>query len=152
MATEGVFPKADGDILYGSEVNRFREKLIGTLGEAGGIVWSSGTAVETVGSIYYSGTHPSLFCDHLNINASVYFNNPANSPTANIRFSGTLFNQNMAYSCRPASDTHLPVFATVSSGTFKSWNGNFGSPFFIYVQCKNAADDNYLEYCRVTGV
>src|SRR3990167_6468255 len=48
MATEGGFPKATGDVLYSSEVNRFATSLRHfTQGSTG---WSAGVAAEVVGS------------------------------------------------------------------------------------------------------
>jgi hypothetical protein len=49
--TEGIFPKADGEILYASEINQLRSNVFGD-GSDGALSVASGTTTLTGGSIY----------------------------------------------------------------------------------------------------
>ena len=151
--TEGAWPKADGDIFYASEANRLREKVIGNTLTY--FDWNSGTNYQVVGSIYYSGTFPSLFCDHLKLEGGMRFNGDTSSRAFGLQFrcSGTLFNQTLtagSYMLGYANISSANIILT--SGTFHSWNGNFGSPFLIYFEALSPQDGNKTLNFSVTGV
>jgi len=137
--TEGTFPKSDGDILYASEANSFKEHVIGFI-EQEATIPSGTTWIQTGGSIYYSGTYPSIMSDHMTINTNSYAGITSDGRLQmRLRFSGTEFNEVTNTKDSPSQPTEgvnyvIPLTHIITSGTYHGWGGNFGSPFVISVE------------------
>lgn len=156
MATEGQFPKGDGDVLYASEANKFREKVIGFVGVSSSI--NSGTAYQPLGSVLYSGIYPSLISDHIVVDAGLRmpFNTDYNS-YFQFRISGTEYvgsSTAVLYAAGGTGQNHETSNKwVVDSGTFASYGANFGSPFVVFFEAKTDLNGQAVcEYLSVLGV
>jgi len=154
MTGSGVFPKIDGDVLYASEVNSFREKVIGFV-QQDYRPSISGTDYQILGgSVLYSGTFPSLVYSHLKVQFPMYDDN-SNSAIAfkaHVRFSGTHLNisgndQTLFASTIPCGITYQYI---LESGT-TNFGGNMGSPFVVFVEGKNSDTGGKIGNLIVTG-
>ncbi len=141
MADEGEFPKIDGDILYASEINRIRPKVFGFI-DQNMYLGSATNYTIAGGSIFYSGTYPSIFCSHINVQTDVHDGQgPGADWIGRFRFSGTEFNE-ITTNKSPYSDAQdvnrsMMHNYVLTSGTFAGWGGTFGSPFVIFFETQS---------------
>ena len=111
MTAEGDFPKAGGDIIYASEVNRFaRAGELIVAGSNNFIGVPSGTNYQVAGSFFIApGSLPSTGLVEINCNTNVQ---GGESVYLNLTLSGTDFGLSTG------------SFATVGDGAGRGWMNN----------------------------
>jgi len=138
MATEGEFPKIDGDILYASEANKMNPKLIGHVAQFSNFTAAaSGTAFTTVGgSVFYSGGE-SVISDFINVQTSPAMRDSTEGRIYDFRISMSGAGLNNLVS--PTKSVNGPDMSfnfnhVFTSGAITASGGNVGSSYIIALQ------------------
>jgi hypothetical protein len=160
-----VFPKVTGDPLYHTEVNTFREKIIGSISQnAGGLI--SGTAWQIVGgSVLYTGVYPSLISSHFKIDTSLRIIDSMGgvNPSSRIRASGLAFDSTLKTISINTGGLTGPLIENqvfnylLTSGAINTLGGNIGSRLVFFVEVKTATGEGgpygtWVQDLCVTGV
>ena len=141
MATEGNFPKADGDYLFASEANRFNPKVIGNHRQFTQFNASGPTGVyKLVGSVDYTASP--AFSSHLIIEGSTQKDAASLISNTRIRISGTDLNMTTTVKATPntTGQVNVPHREILTSGALTASGGAVTTKYVISLEANNNSD------------
>lgn len=137
MAVEGEFPKADGDVLYASEVNLANPKLIGAINHNPELTNVSGTDFTILHTIPYSGTDTQIE-SWMNFRTLIQTRGATNDThNHHVRVSGPGMNITAAVKSSTIAEVFAPIDHYMTSGAFTASGGNIGSNYVITLESKS---------------
>ena len=151
MTNEGIFPKVSGDVLYASEVNSFRTKLIGQVVQNLSLNISGTNFGVIGGSLLYTGNGT----EYIRANSFASKNTTGTDQFAfRVRISGTAgLNITNTAIDKPYSWSSVLIDHIFTSGAITASGGNIGSNYVLFLKAQSILDaGNIAQVHNFTGV